>query len=143
LNFKSGDQNPLKKTGRILKSLVSRKKNLNKIKMKNLFLMATMFLMFGAVKAQKVYAVSRESYADVKVFVVDRESYADLLVYKVDRESYAGKNDGKWFFVDRESYAQKKIYFVDRESYADLKIYFVNRESYAGWRNSAKKSLMY
>ena len=68
--------------------------------MKNLLILATMLLTFGFVNAQKIYAVNRESYADVKVFVVDRESYADLLVYKVDRESYAGKNDGKWFFVD-------------------------------------------
>ena len=76
--------------------------------MKKLFILAIMLLNFGAVNAQKIYAVDREAYADVKVFVVDRESYADLLVFKVDRESYAGKNDGKWFFVDREAYAQKK-----------------------------------
>ena len=43
MNFKSGDQNPLKKTGRIPKSLMSRKSNLKKMKKITLTITATLF----------------------------------------------------------------------------------------------------
>ena len=74
--------------------------------MKNLLILATMLLSFGAVNAQKVYSVDYENQADVKVFVVQYENQAHLKVYKVKYENQAGNNDGKWFFTQYSNQAK-------------------------------------
>jgi hypothetical protein len=71
---------------------------------------AISFLLINSAAAQKIFAVTYASQADVKVFVVKYESQADLLVFKVKYASDTGNNQGKWFFTEYASQANKKIF---------------------------------
>jgi hypothetical protein len=92
-NKKSGDQNPLKKTGRILKSLMSK----NKFKIQKM--------------AAKVYIVDQEHRADYKVFFVDGE------FRQKNHQIIAGGE-----LENQEHRADCKLYITDYEHRADIKI---------------------